>query len=410
MIKDWSLIVKHPLNYLAVNGVFDNFFLKKIILLLLLTLGSFHRTAEAHEMLYERSFGHELSAPSDSLDYWIGRMLMIGFRGFSVSENDHILRDLQEYHVGGIILFDYDVPSRTPIRNIESPTQVKTLIEELKSSTEVPLLIAVDQEGGRVARLKEARGFLPSRSAAQLNELSLRHPDSVSLEYDRQAQQLRDLGFNVNFAPVVDLNVNPENPVIGKLERSYSADSEQVTLLARQMLESLRKAGLTGVLKHFPGHGSSMNDSHLGVTEVTQTWQPEELAPYRELISSGHAQAIMSAHVFHAEFDSLYPGTLSPYVNKILLRDELGFNGVLFSDDLQMGAIRDQFTLEETLLLALNSGIDVMVFGNNASYDPDIVPKVHGIIRNAVLKGEVQEDRLKSSAKRIERLTSELRK
>lgn len=346
----------------------------------------------------------------DSLSQWIGRMIMIGFRGMTMEESDHLLRDLQEYHVGGIILFDYDVPTKTSIRNIESKDQVKKLIEEITSATPTNLLVAVDQEGGRVARLKETRGFFRGRSAEDISKLYEKNPDSVLIEFNKQASQLHELGFHVNFAPVVDVNMNPDNPVIGKIGRSYSTDPDQVTALAELYLNALDEAGLTGVLKHFPGHGSSMEDSHLGVTDVTDTWDPVELLPYRNLIRSGDAKAIMSAHVFHAGLDSLYPGTLSPYVNITLLREELGFEGVLFSDDLQMGAIRDQFTLEETVMLALNSGIDVLVFGNNSIYDSEIAPKVHQIIMNAVSKGDISVERIRESAHRIERLYDALGK
>lgn len=341
---------------------------------------------------------------SDSLSQWIGRMIMIGFRGMTVSESDHLLRDLKEYHVGGVILFDYDVPTKTSIRNIDSKDQVKKLIEDMTSASDTNLLVAIDQEGGRVARLKETRGFFRGRSAEDIAKLYEMNPDSVLIEFNKQALQLKELGFHINFAPVVDVNRNPENPIIGKIGRSFSADPEQVTVLADLYLNTLYDTGLIGVLKHFPGHGSSKDDSHLGVTDVTNTWDPIELLPYRNLIQEGNARAIMSAHVFHAGLDSLYPGTLSPYVNQTLLREELGFEGVLFSDDLQMGAIRDQFTLEETVILALNAGIDVLVFGNNSIYDSEITPKVHQIIMSAVSDGKISADRIRDSAHRIERL------
>ncbi len=345
---------------------------------------------------------------SDSLDAWIGRKLMIGFRGLSVSESDHVLRDLKEYQVGGIILFDYDVPTQMPLRNIESSDQVKSLITELKTAASTNLLIAVDQEGGRVARLKETRGFFRGRSAEALSTLFSTAPDSVLDEVEEQAFQLATLGFNVNFAPVVDVNVNPANPVIGSLGRSFSNNPKKVVEMAGITLSALRDAGLIGVLKHYPGHGSSMNDSHLGVTEVTQTWNESELIPYRDLIDSGHAKAIMSAHVFHAGLDSLYPGTLSYAVNTTLLRKDLRFEGVLFSDDLQMGAIRDQFSLEETVIMAVNSGVDVLVFGNNSIYDAEIVPKVHRILRQAVENGVIDAALLRESSDRIERLLRDL--
>lgn len=340
----------------------------------------------------------------DSLDAWIGRMLMLGFRGMSLEESDHLVRDLREYQAGGVILFDYDVPNREPVRNIEDAQQVRRLTRQIRETARPGVLIAVDQEGGRVARLKETRGFERGPSAQEVGQAGL---DTARAVYRRQATQLADLGFNVNFAPVVDVNLNPDNPVIGSIGRSYSADPGQVAAFAQTALEAFHDRGVMGVIKHFPGHGSSRQDSHLGLTDVTPYWDRAELEPFRTLISTGSARAVMSAHVMHREIDPDAPATLSAAFLTGMLRRDMGFDGILFSDDMQMGAIREEFGLEEAVVRAVLAGVDVLVFGNNSVYEPDIVPRAHAILREAVRDGRIPAGRLRESAERIERVSAE---
>jgi len=341
-----------------------------------------------------------------SLDEKIGQMLMVGFKGFAVDDSSHIIRDIQDYQVGGIILFDYDVPTSSPDRNIESPEQVKSLITRLQELAERSLFLAVDQEGGRVARLKPARNFLDHVSAEYLG--SLDDIDTTRYYASKMSEQLRELGFNVNFAPVVDLNTNPDNPVIGQLERSFGADPDLITRHAEVFLKEFEQHGIVGVLKHFPGHGSAWNDSHVGMADVTDTWDEKELKPYQNLIDSDTQFAIMTAHVFNENLDSDYPATLSSSVQTELLRNRLGYNGVLFSDDMQMDAIRSFYGLETSIMRAINAGVDVLVFGNNSVYDPEIVPKAVEIIRKLVESGDISEDRIEESYQRIMKLKGEL--
>jgi len=162
------------------------------------------------------------SSDNLSLEQKAGQLLMVGFKGFELADTSHVKRDIEEYNVGGVILFDFDVPTGSRNRNIESADQVQTLNQSLQSIAGTPLLIAVDQEGGRVARLKTERNFPATVSAEYLGDLN--SPDSTRAYAFEQTELLKDIGFNVNFAPVVDLNTNPENPVIGQLDRSYSAD------------------------------------------------------------------------------------------------------------------------------------------------------------------------------------------
>ena len=335
------------------------------------------------------------------LDFKIGQMLNIGFRGISLSDSNHIVRDIKQYHLGGVTLFDYDVPKDTALRNIKSPEQLKQLVHDLQDLSPTPLFIAIDQEGGKVARLKPKYGFPPSVSAQYLGRLN--NIDSTRFYARRTGETLSNLGINVNLAPVVDLNLNPQNPVIGGIERSFSKSPQTVIKHASAYIQTLHNHDILTVLKHFPGHGSSKKDSHKGVVDVTDTWSPKELIPYRALIDSGRADMIMTAHIFNSKWDSTYPATLSKNVITGMLRKKLGFNGIIRSDDLMMGAIRNEYDLRTIIKQALLAGVDVLSFANNSVYDPEIVPKAHNIIKNMVKEGIISRDRIEASYRRIMR-------
>ena len=340
------------------------------------------------------------------LDVKIGQMLKIGFRGMQVADTNHIARDLQEYHLGGVVLFDYDVPSDTAYRNIQSPEQVNQLVNDLKALSEKPLIVSIDQEGGRVARLKPKYGFPKSVAAEYLG--SLDNADSTRYYARKTAKTLSNLGINVNLAPVVDVNVNPDNPVIGGLERSFSDNPLTVAKHAGIFIKTLHNYDIQTVLKHFPGHGSSEKDSHLGVVDVTDTWSEKELIPYRQLIDSSLVDAVMTAHIFNHQIDSTYPATLSKPTIDGILRDSLGFDGVVISDDLMMGAIRKEYGLKTTIKQALNAGVDILSFANNSIYDPDIVPEAHRIIKELIEDGEITRDRIDQSFDRIMKFKEQL--
>lgn len=326
-------------------------------------------------------------------------MLKIGFRGMEIADTNHVVRDIEQYHLGGVVLFDYDVPRDTAVRNIKSPEQVKTLVQDLKNLSQIPLIVSIDQEGGRVARLKSAYGFPETVSAQYLGEID--DPDSTRYYARQTAETLSDLGINVNLAPVVDVNLNPDNPVIGGIERSFSADPETIVKHAELYIKTLHEYDILTVLKHFPGHGSSEKDSHLGVVDVTETWSKEELEPYEQLIDSNMADAIMTAHIFNTNIDSTYPATLSHPTITGILRDKLGFDGVVISDDLMMGAIRKEYGLKTTIKQALDAGVDILSFANNSVYDHDIVPKAHKIVKDLIDEGEISPERIDRSYQRI---------
>lgn len=336
-----------------------------------------------------------------TLDEKIGQMIMVGFRGLDVDENNSIYDDIKTHHIGGVILFDYDLPSKSPIRNIRSAEQVEKLNAQLQAFADTPLFIAVDQEGGRVARLKPKHGFPETLSAEMINRLNDTDPDSVENYLGRQAALLDSLGFNLNFAPVVDLDLNPDNPVIGGLQRSYSSDPDTVIKLAGKVINALRSEHVIPVIKHFPGHGSAADDSHHGIADVTHTWSKLELRPYRILIREKQVPAVMTAHIFHAGLDSTYPATLSEPVIRGLLRDSLKFGGVVFSDDMQMKAIRSYFGLRESIRRAIEAGVDVLIFANNSVYDEQIAEKAITHIREMVERGAISRQRIDRSYNRI---------
>ncbi len=344
----------------------------------------------------------------DELDRQIAQMLLVGFRGIELDSAPLIRRDIEKHQIGGIILYNYDNNRKDKPRNIVSSPQVKKLVSDLQAISEIPLFTAIDEEGGRVTRLKEQYGFEEAISAQRIGEID--QEDSTRYWAQLTAEKLAKHGINVNFAPVVDVNINPKSPAIGNIERSYSADPALVSKHASWVIDEHHKAGVLTSLKHFPGHGSAMADSHKGVTDVSQTWQTKELTPYRTLIKEGICDMIMTAHVFNNQLDEEYPATLSKKVMTDLLRYDLGYKGLIISDDMQMKAISTQYGLATALEKAINAGVDVMIFSNNIPdiYEPDVVPTVIKAIRKLVDEGKITKERIQTSYNRIMALKKKL--
>lgn len=324
--------------------------------------------------------------------------LLIGLPVTRVSARDPWLAPIREGLVEGVILFERSPEGVT--RNIESPPQLKTLIRDLQTLSPHPLLVAIDQEGGNVQRLRRERGFVETPSARTLAE----NPETAKAACEALADQLAELGINFNLAPVVDLDLYPANPIIGAKARSFSASSATVTDLARICLKAHRERHIATCLKHFPGHGSSRGDTHLGWVDVTDVWQTEELAPYRAL--KDEADAVLTAHVVNRRLDPEGPLSLSPKAIEGLLRQEIGFQGVVVTDDLQMGAITGHFGFEEALLRALAAGNDLVVIGNNLQPDPDAVQRAKLAIGLARQTGRLDEAKLTLGRIRLETLLS----
>ncbi|MEO5602913.1 MAG: glycoside hydrolase family 3 protein [Cyclobacteriaceae bacterium] len=356
----------------------------KDILFLLLILGS----------LSVRSQG------VDSLDMKIGQMLIIGFPKAEVDLA--VLEEVRKGKVGSLIIFEKNIPAKN------SFVALKKITWTYQHAAPIPLFIGIDQEGGRVNRLKDKYGFPRSITAAAMGKAhSL---DSVRFYSEATAATLAGLGINVNFAPVVDLASNPDNPIIAKYGRAFSDNEDSVALMAKEFIKGHRMYNVLTSLKHFPGHGSSLNDTHLGIADVTNTWEERELDPYRSLIDSGFADAVMTSHIVNKNLDAKgYPGTLSSEILTGILRNQLHFNGVVFTDDMQMHAITKNYGLEEAIRLAIQAGVDIMTFSNNISGSTErTVDKVHGIIRAMVSSGEITEERIDESFDRIMRLKNQL--
>jgi beta-N-acetylhexosaminidase len=336
----------------------------------------------------------------DSLDIKIGQMILIGFPQPDV--DPAVLREIREGKVGSIIIFEKNIPPRN------SFAALKKITWTYQSAATIPLFISIDQEGGKVNRLKDKYGFPRSITAEAMGRSG--SLDSVRFYAEATAATLSGLGINVNFAPVVDLSVNPANPVIAKHGRAFSAKADSVILLAKAFIEEHRKYGVLTSLKHFPGHGSSRADTHLGIADVTEYWTDQELVPYETLIKEGYADAVMTSHIVNRKLDKNgNPGTLSSDILTGILRKRFNFDGIIFTDDMQMHAITKHYGLEEAIRLAINAGVDIMTFSNNiAGSDERTVDKVHKIIREMVSRGEIKKERIDESFKRILRTKSQL--
>ncbi|ABA88567.1 glycoside hydrolase, putative [Syntrophotalea carbinolica DSM 2380] len=335
----------------------------------------------------------------------LGQLLMVGFAGADLDKHHPILEDIKQRHLGGVVLFNYGPDRNHPAGNIRSPQQLRRLTAQLQQAAgNTPLLIAIDQEGGRINRLKQAYGFPPTVSYASLgrrNDLAL-----TRRQAQNTARTLQQAGINLNLSPVVDLNVNPANPIIGRLQRSFSAEPGTVISHAREVIRAHHQQGVLCCLKHFPGHGSSTADSHKGFVDVTNTWSPRELLPFATLIDEGLADAVLTAHVFNSELDPRYPATLSERTVHGVLRKQLGFQGVVISDDLTMGAIADQYRLEDAVEKALNAGVDILLLADNS---PDTTSRMIAIMQKLIDSGRVTRKRIVQALKRIDDLKSHLR-
>jgi beta-N-acetylhexosaminidase len=333
----------------------------------------------------------------------LGDLLLVGFHGTTGEPDGELDRLLCGSRVGGVLLFG---------RNVVEPGQIGRLArwaaERARACAGRALLIATDAEGGRVMRLGAGAGYTPTLSHQQLgdaNDLAL-----TELEARRIGGRLRDAGIAWDLAPVVDVGYNPANPVIVGAGRSFGADPGRVIAHARAYVAGMRAAGILTTLKHFPGHGSSFTDSHLGFVDVTGTARPAlELAPYRALMTEGAVDSVMTAHVFNRRLDRSHPATLSRSTIAGLLRGELGWTGVVVSDDLRMGAIEQHYGLDEAAVLALNAGVDLLLIADDRLPDNrSAAAAALTAIRHALQTGRLALDTVEASLTRLDVLRSRL--
>ncbi len=329
-------------------------------------------------------------------------MIIAGFRGSTPEECSQIADDIKKHNLGGVILFDRDMQIPDNQRNIKSPQQLKTLCNWLQNLRSEPLFIAIDQEGGRVSRLNPDCSFPPTLSA----KASTSSDASFNNNCQTICQTLKDAGINLNLAPVVDTGVN-QNNFIFKKERIYSTKPDKVATYAGKAIKINHDNNILTAIKHFPGHGSSQVDSHLGMTDVTTTWNERELIPFKKL--GPETDMVMTAHIFHRFFDKKYPATLSHKIITGILREKLGYDGVIISDDMGMKAISANYGLEESITHAINAGVDILLLANNSEWDLQIVEKAVAIIVNQVKAGRIKEERIDEAVERIDTLKAKLK-
>ena len=326
---------------------------------------------------------------------------MVGFRGTDANSQDvpRLLDDIRRGRIGGIILFDRDAVTKQRGRNIVSTTQVRALVNSLQRKAPTPLFIAVDQEGGRVRRLRPEHGMAEQPSAAALGKES---PAHVFAAAKNMGTALAALGITLNFAPSADVGSNPESPAIAALERAFSPDAQTTALYARTFAQGLGQAGIIACYKHFPGHGSAKADTHLGLADISDTWSEAELVPYLpNQRPQGIPLMMMTGHLFHKGLDAQFPASLSHAITTGLLREKLQWDGVIITDDLQMQAIMAYHSREEAIMLAVNAGADIILFGNNLVYEQDLGAKLHAELVRLVETGKIPQKRILESWKRI---------
>ena len=320
---------------------------------------------------------------SMTLDEKIGQMIITGFNGSEY--NDDMDRLINEYKVGGVILF---------ARNIEDSNQMIDLTRALQeNNNNLPLFISIDEEGGRVSRLPDDVEKFPSAFAIGLiNDQQTAYENGKEIGYT-----LKRLGINLDYAPVLDIYSNENNTVIG--DRAFSTEESIVSTMGIATMEGIEDADIIPVVKHFPGHGDTEVDSHYGLPIVYKTLEGLrnfEFIPFVKAIESG-CDVIMVSHIILNEVDSSNPASLSKIVISDLLRKDLEFDKVVITDDMSMGAITSIMSIEEACIKSIEAGCDILLLGN--AYEE--IEQVINSIKLKLYNGEISEEQINKSVKRI---------
>lgn len=316
----------------------------------------------------------------------IGQMIMVGLKGEELTKEEEQL--LRNYPFGGFILFAH---------NLKEPKQILSLCRSLwEIEKEHPPFIAIDQEGGRVHRLPAPFTHFPAAAAlGRTGDTGLAYRVGLAT-----ARELAAVGINLNFAPVLDVHSNPDNPVIG--DRSLSSNPRQVAALGWAIIEGLRDGGIIPCGKHFPGHGDTTKDSHLELPVVEKdltALRAVELPPFVRACRN-QIESLMTAHVLYPSLDRDYPATLSQSIIGRLLREEIGYQGVVFGDDLEMQAISKNFSLAEAVSRSVRAGVDVLLF----CHERESAIKALDLLWQAAEKKGQTKTRVEESYRRITNL------
>ncbi|OGQ16625.1 MAG: hypothetical protein A3B70_07755 [Deltaproteobacteria bacterium RIFCSPHIGHO2_02_FULL_40_11] len=320
----------------------------------------------------------------DQIRRRVGQMFIVGFQGTTVT--DDLKKLIQDYYIGGVILFR---------PNLESPQKIAELTNEIQSLSKTPLFVSIDQEPGQIKRLQEPFTYFCSPT-----ELARTGSPKISFDVGyAMAREMRAVGINYDFAPVVDVNTNPQNPIIGK--RAFGSDPEEVAKIATAFARGLQRGGVIACAKHFPGHGDTQKDSHKElpyVKETVEQLKSREWIPFSQCIKGG-IETVMTAHIMNENIDPEFPATLS---KKTLdyLRGELRFSKAIVTDDLEMKAIIDNYSIEDACMKAVGAGCDFLLICQT------LVNQVKGIetILRAVLDLKIPVTRIEESSERITKI------
>jgi len=321
------------------------------------------------------------------LEEKIGQMIFAGVSGTTMDTGAQKL--INQLHVGGIIFYK---------NNFENPTQTVELVNQIKAenSSNIPLFLGVDQEGGRVIRLPGAlTNFPPNKQIGEVNNSEFSYKIGRLLGYE-----LKEFGLNLDFAPVLDINSNPNNPVIG--DRSFGNNLEIVSKLGIETMKGIQSQKVIPTIKHFPGHGDTSVDSHLELPIVNKTLKELmklELIPFKRAMDEG-AEVVMVAHMLIPKLDKNNPASMSKVVMTDVLRKQLGFTGVIITDDMTMGAIVEHFDIGKAAVESVKAGSDIILVGHGY----DNVDKIQSALKSAIEKGEISKQRINESVERIIKL------
>ncbi len=333
------------------------------------------------------------------IDEMTGQMIMVGFRGNTVKAKGFktVLKQVEKGEITGVIFFEDN------IKNKEEFIKMTSAIKNSKAK-HTPL-IAIDMEGGKVQRMNSLNGFEDYKSAKEISHLS---EEEAYLEYLKMSNSLKDANINLNFGPCTDLAVNKDS-IIEQKERSYSSDPKVVVKYAKQFIDAHYKNKIITSIKHFPGHGSPTGDTHLGFVDATKTYTDDELYPYLQLANTNPMQTVMISHLFNRQIDSKYPASLSYNTIEKFLRVQTDFDGVIITDDLDMGAIRKNFERDEVVSLAINAGENILMFSNRFHGDENLVSNINLLIKKELIEGRILPENLLNSYKRIIKLKETLK-
>ncbi len=303
------------------------------------------------------------SITSSRADFQPGQLLITGFRGTKPgdAEVDRVCKMLQAGLCAGVILL---------ARNCTSPEQISRLSRAFRDAAAgLAPIISIDQEGGRVARLSGGNGFLDWMSAREIANSGMTDRDIESY-WTQRAWQLSEVGINLNYAPVVDIDLNPNNPIIGRLGRAFGTEPNYVTHMAELFVRAHRAAGVKTCLKHFPGHGSSSTDSHKTSVNISDSWEEIEIDPFADLIRDNLCDSVMNGHLLHPSFsdEPWIPASLSRHSLEAI-RKTIGFRGPVITDDMQMAAVEDLLPIESAAVAAINAGNTFLIYSNYRKSD-----------------------------------------